>query len=147
MEILNRVARFNYDIIEEFECGIVLTGTEVKSIRDSKCNIKDSYAVIRKGEIFLLNTHISPYKEGNIFNHGETRTRKLLMNKREIVKLDNKVSTAGYTLVPLKIYFKGSHVKVLLGLCRGKKEYDKKETIKERDLNRDALKQLKSRNI
>src|SRR5574344_166841 len=103
MEIFNRQARHEYFIEEEYETGIELTGTEIKSIREGKCNIKDSYAIIRKNEIFLLNMFVSHYKEGNIFNHQETRTRKLLMHKNEIIKLDQKIKLEGYTLIPLKM--------------------------------------------
>ncbi len=141
MEIINRKARFNYFIKEEYECGIVLKGTEIKSIRNGSCNIGDSYAHIRKGELFILNMFIGEYKEGNIFNHQETRTRKLLMHKNEIVKLDNKVKLEGYTLVPLKVYFKDNKAKILLGLCKGKKDFDKREDIKERDIQRKLSKQ------
>ena len=140
MEVYNREAKYNYFIEEEIECGIVLTGTEIKSIRDGKVNLKDSYAVIRKNEVYLLNTHISEYKEGNIFNHDPRRSRKLLLHKAEILKLNNKVSQEGLTLIPLKLYFKKNKVKILLGLCKGKKTYDKRETIKERDLKREASK-------
>lgn len=140
MEIINREAKFNYFILEEYECGIVLVGTELKSLRMGKANIKDSYATIRNNEIFLLNMHISAYKEGNIFNHDERRTRKLLMHKREIVKINNQLMQEGLTLVPLKIYFKKNKVKVLLGLCKGKKLYDKRETIKQRDLKKETEK-------
>lgn len=143
MEIINRKARFNYFIKEEYECGIVLKGTEIKSIRNGSCNIGDSYAHIRKGELFILNMFIGEYKEGNIFNHQETRTRKLLMHKNEIVKLDNKVKLEGYTLIPLKVYFKDNKAKVLLGLCKGKKDFDKREDIKERDIKRDLEKRIK----
>ena len=143
MEILNRKARHDYFIKEEFECGIVLTGTEIKSIREGSCNIGDSYGHIRKGELFVLNMFIGVYKEGNIFNHQETRTRKLLMHKNEIIKLDNKVKLEGYTLIPLKVYFKNNKVKVLLGLCKGKKDYDKRESIKERDIERELNKKFK----
>ena len=129
MEILNRKARHDYFIEEEYECGIVLTGTEIKSIRSGSCNISDSYAIVRNGELFLLNMFISHYKEGNIFNHDESRTRKLLMHKKEINKINNKIKLEGYTLVPLKVYFKNSYAKVLLGLAKGKKNYDKRETI------------------
>ena len=121
MEILNRKARYDYFIEDEIEAGIVLTGTEIKSIRAGKANIGDSYAIIRNNEIFLLNTHISEYTEGNRFNHDETRTRKLLMHKKEIFKLSNKVDMEGYTLIPLKIYFNKGRAKVLVGLCKGKK--------------------------
>lgn len=140
MEILNRVARHDYFIEDEYECGLVLTGTEIKSIRDGKANIRDSYGLIRNGEIFLLNMFISPYKEGSIFNHSETRTRKLLLHKNEILRLRDKIQLEGYTLIPLKIYFKKNRAKVLLGLCKGKKNYDKRETIKERDIERQLRK-------
>lgn len=140
MEIVNREARFNYFVLESIECGIVLTGTEIKSIRDGKCNLKDSYARIRNNEIYLLNMNVAEYKEGNIFNHNPKRTRKLLLHKNEILKLSNKIEQDGLTLVPLKLYFKKNKVKILLGLCKGKKTYDKRETIKERDLKREASK-------
>lgn len=140
MEILNRKARHDYFIEDEYECGIVLKGTEIKSIRNGSCNIGDSYGHIRRGELFLLNMFIGIYKEGNIFNHDETRTRKLLMHKREILKLSNKIKLEGYTLIPLKVYFKNNKAKVLLGLCKGKKDYDKRESIKERDIKRDLAK-------
>ena len=140
MEIFNREAKFNYFILEEYECGIVLVGTELKSIRSGKENIKDSYATIRNNEIYLLNMHISAYKEGNIFNHEERRTRKLLMHKHEIVKINHRIMQEGLTLVPLKLYFKKNKVKILLGLCKGKKNFDKRETIKERDLQREKQK-------
>lgn len=145
MEILNRQASFNYFIEETYESGIVLTGTEIKSIRNGKCNIKDSYAIIKNNEIYLLNAHISAYESGNIFNHDETRTRKLLLHKKEILKLHNKINLEGYTLIPLKIYFKKSKAKVLIGLCKGKKNYDKKETLKERDIARELNKSNKYR--
>lgn len=140
MEIFNREAKYNYFILEEIETGIVLTGTEIKSIRDGKMNLRDSYALIRKNEVYLINAHISKYKEGNIFNHNETRSRKLLLHKLEILKLKSKVEQEGLTLVPLKLYFKNGKVKLLLGLCKGKKNYDKRETIKERDLQKEANK-------
>ncbi len=145
MEILNRRAKHDYFIEEEYECGIVLTGTEIKAIRDGKCNLKDSYAVIRKNEIYLLNMFISHYKEGNIFNHNETRTRKLLMHKKEILKLSEKINLQGFTLIPLKLYFKNNKAKILLGLCKGKKNYDKRESIKERDIQRQMDKSSKIR--
>ncbi|MEG0994783.1 MAG: SsrA-binding protein SmpB [Bacilli bacterium] len=144
MDIINRKARFNYFIEDTIECGISLTGTEIKSIRQGNCNITDSYAVIRKEEVYLLNAFISHYNEGNIFNHQERRTRKLLLHKSEIKKLNSKIELLGYTLVPLKIYFKGGIAKVLLGLARGKKDYDKRETIKQRDISRDTMKTLKN---
>lgn len=143
--IENRKARYDYFIEEEIEAGIVLTGTEIKSIRLGKVNIGDSYAIIRNEEIYLLNTHISSYEKGNIFNHEENRTRKLLMHKSQIKKLNNKVVLEGYTLIPLKIYFKEGRAKVLIGVCKGKKNYDKRESIKERDVNREIAKQYKLR--
>lgn len=143
MEILNRKARHDYFIEDEYECGIVLTGTEIKSIRNGSCNIGDSYGHIRRGELYILNMFIGVYKEGNIFNHNETRTRKLLMHKREILKLSNKIKLEGYTLIPLKVYFKNNKAKILLGLCKGKKNYDKRETMKDRDIKR----QLSKRNF
>ena len=145
MEILNRQARHNYFVDTEYEAGIVLTGTEIKSIRQGKCNIGDSYGMIRNGEIYLLNMYIAQYKEGNIFNHDETRNRKLLLHKKEIMKISNKVNQEGYTLIPLKIYFKNGLAKVLLGLCKGKKTYDKKEVLKERDIQREMEKSAKWR--
>lgn len=145
MEILNRKARYDYFIEEEIEAGIVLTGTEIKSIRLGKVNISDSYAIIRNEEIYLLNTHISSYEKGNIFNHEENRTRKLLIHKKEIKKLNNKIVLEGYTLIPLKIYFSKGRAKVLIGVCKGKKNFDKRETIKERDVNREIAKQYKLR--
>lgn len=145
MEIVNRKARFDYEVLEEIEAGIVLTGTEIKSIRDGKANIKDCYGVIRNGEVYLLNMHISHYEQGNIFNHDETRTRKLLLHKKEILKLNNSIQLQGLTLIPLKVYFKKNKAKTLLGLCRGKKNYDKRESIKERDIKRDLQKSYKLR--
>ena len=145
MEIVNRVARHDYFIEEEYECGMVLTGTEIKSIRLGKANIKDSYAIIKNGEIFLLNMFISHYKEGNIFNHEETRTRKLLLHRSEILKLNDKVRLEGYTLIPLKIYFVKGKAKLLLGVCKGKKNYDKREALKEKDIRRQVEKDLKNR--
>ncbi len=145
MEIINRQARHDYFILEEIEAGIVLTGTEIKSIRKGEANIKDSYAHIRGREVFLLNMFIKHYEEGNIFNHNETRTRKLLLHKREILKLNDKLNQEGCTLIPLKVYFKKNHAKVLLGLCKGKKNFDKRESIKERDIKRNIEKEMKVR--
>ena len=144
MEILNKKARFDYFVEEEIEAGIELTGTEIKSIRDGKCNIKDCYGIVKNGEVFLINMYIAPYKEGNIFNHSETRSRKLLLHKKEIKKITQAVNEQGLTLVPLKGYFKDNKFKILLGICRGKKNYDKRETIKERDINREVKKNLKN---
>ena len=144
MEILNRKAKFDYFIEDYYEAGIVLTGTEIKSIRNGNCNIKDCYGIIKNGEVFLFNMYIGPYKEGNIFNHNETRSRKLLLHKKEINKLDDAIRIKGLTLVPIKLYFKNNKLKVQLGVCRGKKNYDKRETIKERDLKREVAKNIKN---
>ena len=140
MEILNREAKFNYFIKDEIECGIVLFGTEIKSIRDGKTNLKDSYAIIRNNEVYLLNMNISEYKEGNLFNHEPKRTRKLLLHKNEILKLKKEIEQDGFTLVPLKLYFVKNKAKILLGLCKGKKNFDKRETIKQRELKREQEK-------
>lgn len=144
IEIQNKKAKFDYEIIDTYEAGIALTGTEIKSIRLGKAQLRDSYAVIRNGEVFLLNMHISHYEQGNIFNHDETRTRKLLLHKKEILKLRDRVEVEGLTLIPIKLYFKGSKVKILVGVARGKKSYDKRESIKKRDIDRDLKKQYKN---
>ncbi len=143
MEILNRKARFDYEIIDTYETGIVLTGTEIKSIRNGKCNLKDSYGIIRNNEVFLINMFINYYEEGNRFNHNETRSRKLLLHKKEISKLKSYIDLDGYTLVPLKLYFKNNIAKILLGVGKGKKNYDKRETIKQRDIDRQLKKMNK----
>lgn len=143
MEILNRKARHDYFIEEVYEAGIVLTGTEIKSIRNGDCNIKDCYGIIKKHEVFLLNMYVGQYKEGNIFNHEETRDRKLLLHKKEISKLEKYIEQRGYALVPLRLYFKNNQLKVELAVCRGKKEFDKRESIKERDIKREVEKNLK----
>ena len=144
MEILNRKVNFDYEILDTFEAGIVLTGTEIKSIRLGKCNLKDSYAIIKNNEIFILNMHISQYEQGNRFNHDETRTRKLLMHKKEILKLRDKLEIEGFTLIPIKLYFKGTKAKLLIGLAKGKKNYDKRESIKKKDIERQIAKDLKN---
>ena len=143
MEMYNKKAKFDYFIEDEYEAGIVLTGTEIKSVRSGKCNIKDCYGIVKNNEIFLINMFISHYKEGNIFNHEETRSRKLLLHKKEIKKISEKINLQGLTLIPLKLYFKDNKLKVLLGVCRGKKTFDKRETIKTRDLNKEIAKNLK----
>ncbi len=143
IEINNRKAKFDYEIVDTIEAGIVLKGTEIKSIRNGNANLKDSYAIVRNGEVFLLNMFISEYKEGNQFNHDETRTRKLLLHKKEILKLHDKIRLEGFTLVPLKLYFKENHAKILLGIARGKKQYDKRESIKKRDSMREARAAMK----
>ena len=143
IEINNRKARFDYQIFDTYEAGIVLTGTEIKSIRQGNCNIKDSYVIIKNNEAYVINMHISPYEEGNIFNHEETRTRKLLLHKKEILKLNDKLKISGYTIVPLKIYFNKNKAKMLIGLAKGKKNYDKRESLKEKDMKREMEKQIK----
>lgn len=136
MEIINKKARFDYFIEDEIEAGIVLVGSEIKSVRKGSVDLKDSFVHIKNNEVFLINTYISQYTEANQFNHDDRRSRKLLLHKKEIKKLQDKVKIEGYTLVPLKMYFKGSNAKILIGVCKGKKLYDKRETIKERDLKR-----------
>lgn len=138
MEIKNRKAYFDYTIEKEIEAGIVLTGTEIKSIRKGSCNLKDTYAKIKNNEVFLLNMYIAKYDEGNRFNHEERRTRKLLLHKNEINKLKANLEQEGYTLIPLELYFKNNKAKIKLGLCKGKHNYDKRRAIKERELKREA---------
>ena len=137
MEIKNKKAYFDYFIEDEIECGIELKGTEIKSLRKGSGDLKDTFAVIRKGEVYLLNMYIAKYEEGNQFNHQERRTRKLLLHKHEIKKLKVALEREGYSLVPLKVYLKNNKVKILLGIGKGKKLYDKRATIKERDLKRE----------
>lgn len=134
----NRKARHDYHFIETYQVGVVLQGTEVKSLRQGKANLQDSYASIQNGEIFLFDCHISPYEQGNIFNHIAKRRRKLLMHKSEIVRLFGKIQQKGYTLVPLRIYFTRGKTKLDIALAQGKKQYDKREDIKRRDLDREA---------
>lgn len=143
MEILNRKAKYDYFIENTYEAGIVLTGTEIKSIRNGNCNIKDCYGVVKNNEVYLLNMFVGQYKEGNIFNHDEKRTRKLLLHKKEIKKINDAIAIKGFTIVPIKLYFKDNKLKVQLGICRGKKEYDKRESIKEKDIRKETLKNLK----
>ena len=138
MEILNKKARYDYEILERYEAGIVLTGNEIKSIRKGSCNLKDSYVIVKNGEVFILGMHISNYKEGSITNLDETRTRKLLLNRKEINKLQGTVEIKGYTIVPVKLYF------VEIAVAKGKHTYDKKEAIKKRDNERLAAKELKN---
>ena len=137
MEIKNKKAYFDYFIEDEIECGIELKGTEIKSLRKGSGDLKDTFAVIRKDEVYLLNMYIDKYEEGNQFNHQERRTRKLLLHKHEIKKLKVALEREGYSLVPLKAYMKDNKVKILLGIGKGKKLYDKRATIKERDLKRE----------
>lgn len=136
MEILNRKARFNYDVIDTYECGIELKGSEIKSIRKGSVDLSDSYAVVKNREIFLLNTYIAEYDNASYYNHDTRRSRKLLLHKSEINKIEREIKVKHLTLIPLKIYFKHNKAKVELGICKGKKLYDKRETIKKRDLER-----------
>ena len=138
MEIVNRKAKFDYYIEREIEAGIELKGTEIKSLRKGSADLKDSYIRIKNNEAFIINMYIAKYDEGNRFNHDERRSRKLLLHKNEILRLQEDVRVSGNTLVPLKLYFKGNKAKILLGVCKGKKLYDKRETIKERDLSRET---------
>lgn len=138
MEIKNKKANFDYYIEETVECGIELKGTEIKSLRRGSGDLKDTFALIRNNEVYLVNMYIAKYEEGNQFNHQERRTRKLLLHKNEIKKLKEKIDREGYSLVPEKAYLVKNKVKILLGVGKGKKLYDKRETIKERDLKREA---------
>lgn len=138
MEIQNKKANFDYFIEETIECGIELKGTEIKSLRKGSADLRDTFALIRNGEVYLVNMYIAKYEEGNRFNHQERRTRKLLLHKREIRKLKEKIEREGYSLVPVKAYFVNNKFKILLGIGKGKKLYDKRETIKERDLKRES---------
>lgn len=142
---VNRRAHFDYDIDETMEAGIVLTGTEVKSLRAGHCNVRDAYGRIEHGEAYLWNAHIAPYSHGNRFNHEPTRTRKLLLHRKQIALLEGKVRVRGYTLVPLRLYFHHNYAKVELGLGRGKKTYDKREDIAKQDAQRDIQRALANR--
>ena len=143
--VQNRKARHDFEVLDRVETGIVLRGTEVKSLRDGLITLKDSYATVHRGEIFIHNVHISHYKGGNNFNHETERARKLLLHRSEIRKLTGKTEQQGLTLVPLKIYFKRGKVKVDLGLVRGKKEFDKRHTLAKRQADRDVARALKER--
>lgn len=136
MEIINKKATFNYFVEEEYEAGIELVGTEIKSLRKGSADIKDAYIRIKNNEAFIINMYVAKYDEGNIFNHDERRERKLLLHKKEIKKLNEYISKDGYTLIPTKVYLKKHLIKVMVGVCKGKKVYDKRESIKERDLKR-----------
>lgn len=137
IEIKNKKASFDYFIEDTYEAGIVLKGTEIKSIRKGSANLKDSYARVKNNEVFLTNMFISTYEEGNRFNHDERRERKLLLNKKEIYKLRDKTEKEGYSLVPVKLYLKDGKAKILLGVAKGKKNYDKRQSLKEKDMKRD----------
>lgn len=139
----NKKAYHDYFVDEKYEAGIALFGTEVKSIRNGAVNLKDSYCSLKNGELFVLGMHVSPYEKGNIFNREPLRDRKLLMHKREIMKLGGLVAQKGYTLVPLSLYFSGKNVKVEIGLCRGKKLYDKRDSLAEKQTNREIDRRMK----
>lgn len=141
----NRKAYHDYFVDESYEAGIVLSGTEVKSIRQGQVNLKDSYCSIDKGEIFVRGMHISPYEKGNIFNKDPVRVRKLLMHKKEILKLSSALGQKGYTLVPLALYFKGSHVKMKIGVCRGKKLWDKRDSEAKSEAMREIERETRNR--
>ena len=141
----NRKASHDYIILDTIEAGMVLTGTEIKSVRKAKINLKDGYASIRNGEVFLQNVHISPFEQGNIFNHDPLRTRKLLLHKKQIKYLIEETKTTGVTLVPLKVYLKNGVAKVLIGLAKGKKSYDKRDALKQKDMKREIDRAMKER--
>lgn len=142
---VNRRAYHEYHVLETFEAGIVLTGTEIKSIRQGKVSIADAFARIEDGEVYLYGSQIAPYAQGNVFNHQQDRVRKLLMNRAEIKRLTGKIKEKGLTLIPLKLYFKRAWVKVELGLCKGKQLHDKRESIKARESRREIERALKVR--
>lgn len=143
----NKKARFDYFIEDSYEAGISLKGTEVKSLRMGKCSIKESFIRVDKGEVYIYNMHISPYEKGNIFNKDPLRVRKLLLHGYEINKLVGQIQQKGYTIVPLNVYFKGSLVKMEIGLARGKKLYDKRQDIAKKDQRREAEKNFKVKNL
>lgn len=140
----NRKAFHDYAIEETAEAGLVLTGTEVKSLRDGKANLKDSYVLFKDGEAFLFGCHISPYSHGNIMNHDPLRTRKLLLHKKEIEKMQAKAAQKGYSVIPLKIYFKAGRAKLEIGLAKGKREYEKRDSIKKREADREIERAMKT---
>ena len=142
IEIKNKKAYFDYFIEDTYEAGIVLTGTEIKSVRKGSSNLKDTYARVKNNEIFLINMFIAPYENGNLFNHEERRERKLLLHKKEIYKIRDKVQKEWYSLVPLKLYLKNGKAKILLGVAKGKKTYDKRQALKEKDIKRDLQKTI-----
>lgn len=142
----NRKAYHDYYIEDTLEAGIALSGTEVKSLREGKANVKDSYVIIKDNEVFMLNCHISPYSHGNIMNHDPLRTRKLLLHRKEINRLRGKIAVRGFTLIPLKIYFKGPFAKIEIALARGRKVFEKREAIKEKEARREIARAITSRN-
>ena len=142
----NKKVRHDYSIVDTIEAGIVLTGTEIKSVRAARIQLKDGYAQIKNGEVWLINVHIAPFEQGNIWNQDPDRTRKLLLKKKQITKLQNDLKGTGMTLVPLKVYLKNGFAKVLLGIAKGKHDYDKRESIKRREQERDIKRIIKSVN-
>lgn len=140
IEIKNKKANFDYFIEDTYEAGIVLKGTEIKAIRKGSCNLKDTYARVKNNEIYVINMFIAPYEQGNRFNHDERRERKLLLHKKEIIKIKQKIEKEGYSLVPIKLYLKNGRAKVLIGIAKGKKAYDKRQSLKEKDIKRDLEK-------
>jgi SsrA-binding protein len=138
LEVKNKKAYFDYTIINELEAGIVLSGTEIKSIRNGSIDLKDSFITIKQNEAYIINMYIAKYEEGNIFNNDERRTRKLLLHKKEILKIKENIKLEGLTIIPLKLYFKKNKVKILIGICKGKKLYDKRAALKEKDLKRET---------
>ena len=143
----NKKAFHDYFIEDTYEAGIALAGTEVKSLRSGKCSIKEAFITVDKGEVFINGMHVSPYEKGNIFNKDPLRVRKLLMHKAEIMKLTGKVAEKGYTLMPLQVYFRDGRAKIEIGLCRGKKMYDKRQDIAKKDARRDTEREFKVKNL
>jgi SsrA-binding protein len=141
----NKKAAHDYFILEKYDCGIVLTGTEIKSIRSHKVSIQDAYCTIKNNELFIINMHIAKYEQGNIFNHKETRNRKLLAHKSEIRKMLGKITQEGLTIIPLTVYIKGGYAKVEIAICKGKKNYDKRDDLRKEAVKQDISKALKSR--
>ncbi|QMS84268.1 SsrA-binding protein SmpB [Candidatus Xianfuyuplasma coldseepsis] len=140
----NKKAQHDYFLLDTYEAGIVLHGTEIKSVRANKVNIKDSYCLIRDEEMFIINMHIAKYKEGNIFNHNETRTRKLLLHKKEIIRIFNKIQGENLTIIPTKVYLEQGLCKVEIAIAKGKKQYDKRQALREKDAKRSIEKNLKN---
>lgn len=143
----NKKARFDYFVEEHYECGVVLEGTEVKSVKNGNVSFADSFAEIINNEVWMRNFHISEYSYSSVFNHNPDRVKKLLVHKEEIKRLNRKIDEKGFTLIPLDIYLKQGLVKITLGVCKGKKQYDKRETIKERDVNRDLSREFKNSHL
>ncbi len=144
MEIKNKKAYFDYEIIKEYEAGIELKGTEIKAIRNGSVSLKDSFARLKNEEVYVINMYIAKYEQGNIFNHEERRERKLLLHKKEIKKIKEAITQDGYSLIPLKLYFKKNYVKLLIGVAKGKKLYDKRESLKKKDLEREQRRNLEN---